>query len=695
MKRDGWNRLSKWRREGAWVARIGQLVILLALFGMLMLAVCVSFSASAQGQSMQNTFNVAQFTGRTVAAKTAAAQAQCNSAYKCVLIFDPILAVYPLGSMPSKGASEFWADYAAVTGNSDLSGGTSLPAQGGQSGKFLSTNGTSASWNAVTATPGGSPNDLQCNSASVLGACDTGNATYSASTLTVPKVATSGANGGIDGTEGTCAGLTAGAGHDLLCANSSAHRWQASNNNGSFTNVALVTDAIVKAQSPLTTKGDLWVTDGTSMHRLGVGSNGQVLTADSAQTDGIKWAAAASGSSGGANVYTADHTVGAGDLGKLVVMNCSSACTLLIPPPSSSSDTFTVYSIGSWGPGFSFTVGGVTFNGGSLPSWFNVPMTFWSDGTNYFGTPLLGWGSKVVTTTASAPVSQKCVEMDTTGALVIAASNGPCGSGSGLSSTLTSAHVFVGDGSNVAQDVALTGDVSITNGGVATVNAVKGKAADTPTTKGDVYVYDGSALKRLGVGSNTQVLTADSTAATGVKWAAAAGGSTATILAFAMGQENTSNIAMQTNKTLCWGPFQNGPNLTFGEISAYVSTTDTGNNSDVGIYTLNSLTPGTSTATLLAHKGAAAFSATSGFKIWTISGGGTATVPSATWWLYCATSASNVAGLAAGAAQAPGLYNGTDMSSTTSGGALNASFTLPASPSAWTAVRTPNFGLVP
>lgn len=43
------------------------------------------------------------------------------------------------------------------------------------------------------------------------------------------------------------------------------------------------------------------------------------------------------------------------------------------------------------------------------------------------------------------------------------------------------------------------------------------------TTKGDLYTYS-TADARLAVGTNGQVLTADSTAATGIKWAAAAGG---------------------------------------------------------------------------------------------------------------------------------------------------------------------------
>lgn len=73
---------------------------------------------------------------------------------------------------------------------------------------------------------------------------------------------------------------------------------------GGNTNVTWQVDAsnnvsayVPNSTTPLTTKGDI-LTFAAVAVRLGVGADGTVLTADSAQTDGIKWAAPASASGG-------------------------------------------------------------------------------------------------------------------------------------------------------------------------------------------------------------------------------------------------------------------------------------------------------------------------------------------------------------------------------------------------------------
>ena len=111
---------------------------------------------------------------------------------------------------------------------------------------------------------------------------DDGVTTAATLTATEPiAVAVSGGQGGtFDATEGTTA--TAASGHDVLYADSTAHCLEVSANGGSFACLGSGTT------SPLTTKGDIYGYSSTNA-RVPVGTNGQVLVADSTQTLGVKW----------------------------------------------------------------------------------------------------------------------------------------------------------------------------------------------------------------------------------------------------------------------------------------------------------------------------------------------------------------------------------------------------------------------
>lgn len=85
-------------------------------------------------------------------------------------------------------------------------------------------------------------------------------------------------------------------------------------------------------RSTLTTKGDLYVaTAPATVARLGVGSDGQVLTADSAQAAGVKWGAAGGG--GGSTIVTKRGYVTSGDV---TPQNTSAAWQLLTGGPTFS-----------------------------------------------------------------------------------------------------------------------------------------------------------------------------------------------------------------------------------------------------------------------------------------------------------------------------------------------------------------------
>jgi hypothetical protein len=81
----------------------------------------------------------------------------------------------------------------------------------------------------------------------------------------------------------------------------------------------------------VTAKGDIIGASASAVpDNLAVGTNGQVLTADSTQTLGIKWATPTTADLT-INAKTANYSLVAGDVNKLITMSSASTTTLTVP----------------------------------------------------------------------------------------------------------------------------------------------------------------------------------------------------------------------------------------------------------------------------------------------------------------------------------------------------------------------------
>jgi hypothetical protein len=161
--------------------------------------------------------------------------------------------------------------------------------------------------------------------------------------------------------------ITANSGNDFTIVRGQAGSTAISHNSGAtvkhvltssdlifFRNGVAVADAAIP-ESVVTAKGDVLAASASGVvARVGLGSNGYVLTADSTQTAGIKWAAVAAelpsqtGNGGkylttsgtaaswspiniAINAKTDNYTLIASDSGKLITMTSSDNKTIVVP----------------------------------------------------------------------------------------------------------------------------------------------------------------------------------------------------------------------------------------------------------------------------------------------------------------------------------------------------------------------------
>ena len=237
-----------------------------------------------------------------------------------VEVFSPAgdsLGVYPLAFEVAAGDSATVSWFTSSEGMQPMNG----PAGGDLSGTYPDPEVVAFHESGGQRLPYGSVPDgdyLKRSGTSVVGAAAvasvaaTDTSIVVAGTATAPTIAT-----------GTL---------DVIAADHPpAANW--SNNSHKITALAAgaaAGEAAIWDQTPagiVTTKGDLIVaTAANTVARVGVGSNNQVLTADSAQASGVKWAAAAGGVSSldaitgavslvaGSNVTITDNSPGAGQI---------------------------------------------------------------------------------------------------------------------------------------------------------------------------------------------------------------------------------------------------------------------------------------------------------------------------------------------------------------------------------------------
>lgn len=131
---------------------------------------------------------------------------------------------------------------------------------------------------------------------------------------------------------------------------------------------------------------------------------------------------------------------------------------------------------------------------------------------------------------------------------------------------------------------------TISNDGAGNLTWVVSGTVSPLTTKGDIYTFS-TVNARLAVGTNGYVLTADSTQATGIKWAPAAGGAPSLTDTY-IGYGDASNLMTGSSDLLFWktgslfaaneGTLQTGGN-------AYIGDTGFGN---YGAIWFGAITPG-------------------------------------------------------------------------------------------------------
>jgi anti-sigma28 factor (negative regulator of flagellin synthesis) len=310
---------------------------------------------------------------------------------------------------------------------------------------------------------------------------------------------------------------------------------------------------------PTTTKGDLFVDNGVIATRLAVGTNTQILSANSAQSTGLEWISAPSASNVGVGGVGLFKQVTAGNFEFRNINAASSKISVVLDAPNNEVDLNVVEAnvvhqnlsgagtnthaqidthIGSTSNPHSVTInqikptttkGDLIVDNGTIAVRFGVGsngQALIADSTQATG---VTWGSVASTDTASnVGVAGVGLFKQKTGgnfefrninaasskiSVVLDAPNNE------VDLNVVEANVIhqnlSGAGTNTHAQID-THIASTSNPHSVTINQIK-----PTTTKGDLFVDNGIIATRLAVGTNTQILSANSAQSTGLEWISA------------------------------------------------------------------------------------------------------------------------------------------------------------------------------
>jgi hypothetical protein len=265
-------------------------------------------------------------------------------------------------------------------------------------------------------------------------------------------------------------------------------------NGLSITNGDWSTGTTASITMPGTTKGDLHVHNGTTNVRFAAGADGQTLVADSTQVNGLKWATRNVTGLNGISIINGDWVTG------------------------------TTASIGMPGT----TKGDLHVHNGTTNVRFGIGadgQTLVADSTQTNG---MKWAARSVAVSNGLSITNGDWSTGTTASITLpGTTKGDLMVHNGSANTRLAAGT---DGQTLIADAtqpnglkwgtrSVTGlnGISITNGDWST--GTTASITMPGTTKGDLHVHNGTANVRLPVGTNGQVLIADSTSPNGVSWA--------------------------------------------------------------------------------------------------------------------------------------------------------------------------------